>query len=253
MNIKSPEPRDYPRLRAIWKEAFSDGDSFLDYFWAHAFSPSRARCLYLDGEPAAALYWFDCEYGGGRVAYLYAIATAVKHRGRGLCTALLEDTHRHLSTLGYVAAMLVPASEKLFDYYHTRGYRVCTYINEYRAERVETPIELFLIDVTEYSLLRRKFLPENSVIEEGPCLSLLSEGATLYKGNGLLLACRKTGSSLYAIELLGDSSASGGILNFLDCETGIFHTPWGIKPFSMIYDLSGGAVHPPEYFGLALD
>ncbi len=253
MNIKAPRPCDYAALRALWQEAFLDSDAFLDYFWANAFSPDRTRCLYFRGEPAAALYWFDCEYGGGRVAYLYAIATSAKHRGRGFCSALLSDTHAHLASLGYIASMLVPASDKLFDFYSFRGYKVCTYINSIEGERGNTPFDIRRIDTEEYAKLRREMLPRDSVIEEGACLAVLAEGAELYRGEGVLLACRKRGSSLYGIELLGDSSNIPGILDFLNCESGIFNTPGGVIPFSMICSLHSKDDVEPKYFGLALD
>ena len=68
MLIDTPTAKDLPELRELWKEAFGDTDAFLDSFFSLAFSPARARCIRSDGGICAALYWFDCEYGGGRVA-----------------------------------------------------------------------------------------------------------------------------------------------------------------------------------------
>ena len=90
MTIESPTPSRVASLRSLWKEAFGDGDAFLDTFFATAYLPSRTRCMVEGGEVVSALYWFDCEYSGKRIAYLYAVATAEKHRGRGYCQSLLE-------------------------------------------------------------------------------------------------------------------------------------------------------------------
>jgi hypothetical protein len=78
MNINAPTLDLIPALRGLWKEAFGDSDDFLDMFWRTAFSYDRCRCVTVDGEVAAALYWFDCECRGERVAYIYAVATAKK-------------------------------------------------------------------------------------------------------------------------------------------------------------------------------
>ena len=253
MNIDYPRARDCKAMRVIWKEAFGDSDEFIDYFMKYAFSQRRSRCVYVDGEPVAALYWFDCEYSGGRVAYLYAVATLKEYRGRGICRALLDDTHRVLRDRGYIASMLVPGSESLFGYYSSLGYRISTYIDEFRLTASGIPMTLCEIDVEEYSRLRRIMLPKNSVIEEGESLTLLREGARFYKGDEVLIACRKTGDELYVIELLGDTSRAPDILCSLGCRKGLFHTPGGMRPFSMLYDLTEFGIELPSYFGLALD
>jgi len=110
MIIDLPSASDIPALRALWKEAFGDSDEFLDSFMSTAFSPCRAMCA-KDGEKISAmLYWFDCECRGERVAYLYAVATAKGYRNRGICSALMERTHGHLSEKGYTGVLLVPGS-----------------------------------------------------------------------------------------------------------------------------------------------
>ena len=115
MTIDAPKPFHLPSLKALWKEAFGDTDAFLDTFEKSAFSYHRCRCV-TDGDTgAAALYWFDCSYEEGRIAYLYAIATAKSHRGRGLCRALMEDTHKHLKKMGYSGQKIGEILEKLSD------------------------------------------------------------------------------------------------------------------------------------------
>ena len=70
MRFDAPKREEISALRALWQEAFGDPDSFLDLFFASAFSENRARCAYLDGNLAGALYWFDCHCDGARVAYI---------------------------------------------------------------------------------------------------------------------------------------------------------------------------------------
>ena len=103
MRIDKPAPGSEAALRRLWQQAFHDDDAFLDIFFDVAFSHDRCRCVTIDGEIVAVLYWFDCSCCGQRMAYLYAIATDKDRRGQGLCRALMEDTHRHLVSRGYVA------------------------------------------------------------------------------------------------------------------------------------------------------
>ena len=121
MNIDLPKSSYVPQLRALWKEAFGDTDEFLDTFFTAAYSADRCRCCTENGEVIAALYWFDCSYGDEKIAYIYAVATAKAHRGRGICKRLMEDTHAYLSAHAYGAAMLVPGSEGLFAFYERLG------------------------------------------------------------------------------------------------------------------------------------
>ena len=73
-------------LKQLWKTVFGDPDSFIDTFFAVAFSPDR--CLFFEdsGKIVSALYWFDCEYENGKLAYIYAVATHPEHRGKGLAS-----------------------------------------------------------------------------------------------------------------------------------------------------------------------
>ena len=82
---------DYNGLIDLWKEAFGDSDAFLDDFDRTAFSPERYCAIIIESEVVSALYFFDCEYEGGRLAYIYAVATAKDYRGQGLCRKLLDD------------------------------------------------------------------------------------------------------------------------------------------------------------------
>ena len=71
MKIDHPAFEQVPGLRQLWQEAFGDSDAFLDGFFDTGFSPRRCLCV-TDGEPVAAVYWFDCRFAGEKLAYLYA-------------------------------------------------------------------------------------------------------------------------------------------------------------------------------------
>ncbi len=252
MKIDSPTSDTVPQLRALWRDAFGDSDAFLDSFFFSAYSPARCRCLTLDGQVAAALYWFETSCDGAPMAYLYAVATAPAHRNRGLCHALMADTHRYLQARGYAAALLVPDGETLSRFYGAMGYRPCTTITQFSAAPGGDPIPLAQIDAETYARLRRTLLPPGSVIQESESLSFLETQATLYAGENLIFAARRDGDALFVPELLGDTGAAPGILAALGCARGTFRTPGSGVPFAMYLPLSPDTP-APAYFGLAFD
>ena len=253
MNIDSPKKFHTPALRALWREAFSDSEDFLDSFFETAFSPERCRCAWLGDELVAALYWFDSSYDGGRVAYIYAVATARAHQGKGLCTSLMKSAHCHLKSLGYDFAVLVPGSKELFRFYEKMRYQTSGYVREFECKPSEKAVKLRKIEIDEYRTLRRLLLPEGSVIQENEALDFLKRQAELYAGEDFLLTARKEEGRLFGIELLGNKSVAPDILFTLGAKEGKFRTPDGNIPFAMSLSLNEKAHTPPSYFGIAFD
>ncbi len=247
MTIKVPT--DPAPLRRLWQQAFCDSDAFLDDFFAHAYSPDRCRCVFVDDRLAAMLYWFHCCCGTRRIAYLYAVATDSAFQGQGLCRALIADTHRHLQALGYDGCILVPGEPDLFAMYEKMGYRTCSSICEFSCE-AGMPIPLETIDAARYAALRAHYLPEGGVVEEGAALRLLRTYASFYAGDSFVLAAHREGSHLTVCELLGNADAPG-IVAALGCQSGTFRTPGEGRPFAMYASVTDAP--PPAYFGLALD
>lgn len=251
MRIDHPSREDTPALRQLWKLAFGDSDEFLDIFFTTAFSPSRCRCLRLEWEIAAVLYWFDCSCGDQKIAYLYAVATHPDHRGKGLCRELMENTQRHLKETGCHGVILVPQDEGLFRMYGKMGYRVCSCIREFSCTP-GNPIALQAVPTEEYAAARRDFLPTGGVIQEGENLTFLAAQANFYRGHDVLLASRWENGKLFVLELLGNSQAASGILGALGGKEGTFRTPGEDNPFAMFLPLQPDAA-VPSYFGFAFD
>lgn len=251
MRIDYPTEQQIPALRRLWQATFGDDDAFLDRFYSIAFAPDRCRCVSIEGKPVAALYWFDCQLRDKPVAYLYAVATAEAHRGKGYCRALMENTHSHLAYLGYAGAVLVPAGEALFQMYESFGYRGCSMATEVTCAAAEQPISLRAIDAEEFCRLRRQYLPAGSVLQEGVGLAFLETLAKFYAGDDFLLTVSRDDSSFRGLELLGNAHAAPSILTAFGEKEGVFRTPGGDQPFAMYRSLS--EPQPPAYFGFAFD
>ncbi|MBR5474628.1 MAG: GNAT family N-acetyltransferase [Lachnospiraceae bacterium] len=257
--MEEPTKDDIPALRELWKEAFGDTDAFLDTFFVQAFASERCRLVRAGFDIAAALYWFDCECRGERMAYVYAVATKEAYRKQGLSHRLLEDTHRHLKENGYGGVLLVPGSESLFRFYEGQGYEVCSGIRELfvtasaelKAAGITPEIEgLREVDASEFAVLRRQHLPDGGVIQEGANLAFLQTQAKFYAGEGVLLAAAEDEGALFGIELLGDTEAASRILAVLGYREGTFRIPGDARPFAMYYSLGS---ETPSYFGFAFD
>ena len=240
------------KLRYLWKLVFGDTDAFLDGFFSTAYSPERCRYL-TDGETVTSvLYWLDCELAGEKYAYLYAVATHPDHRGKGLCRSLMAQTHVHLRAQGYAGAVLVPQEESLRTFYGKTGYKTVSNIAEFTAVPGEKPVSLRPIDAQEYATLRRQYLPEGGLLQEGESIAFLSTYASFYAGTDFLLCVYPEEDFLWGMELLGNQEAAPGILKALGCVRGRFRMPGQDKPFAMFLPLKADAP-VPAYLGHCFD
>lgn len=252
MEIKQPSRHHIPQLRQLWKTAFGDTDVFLDSFFHTAFSFDRCRCVLEGDRIAAVLYWFDCTVTEQKTAYIYAVATHPDFRGRGLCRSLMADTHALLASRGYASALLVPQKESLRKMYAGMGYRDVGGLDITACTAAEAPAALRSIGPEEFAVLRRQYLPENSVVQEGENLAFLARQLQFYTGSGFLLAAYSENGVLHGVELLGDPAAAPGIVTALGCCRGSFRMPGSAHAFAMFHPLADDAA-VPAYFGFAFD
>jgi len=239
-------------LKRLWQEAFGDSVETVEAFFATGFSEDRFNCILEQGVPVSALYWFDCMLDGNKIAYIYAVATAKSHQGKGFAHKLMESTHAILKEKEYAGAILVPGSEKLFDFYKEIGYRVATKVEEFSAVATDLPVFISEITPAEYAAWRRIYLPEGGVLQEWEALSYLATYTKFYKGEDFLLSATKEKDTLLVHEILGNTNYSGNILCALACRAGRFRTPGADRDFAMFLPFREDCPRP-RYFGLALD
>ena len=240
-------------LLKLWQEAFGDDDTFLEAFFSTAYSADRCRCIMLDGEIAAALYWMPCEHQDQKIAYIYGVATAKAHRRKGLCHTLMADTHRILKEQGYEGTILVPQKEDLEALYGSMGYAFCSQIREFVCGPEISDLQLSRIHVSEYAKMRRRLLPEGGILQEEANLDFLATQARFYAGHGFALAARVEKDTLHGIELLGNTTVAPALVALLGCAEGKFRTPGEGRNFAMYRPLGGSQLAAPSYFGLAFD
>ena len=234
-------------LRKLWKTVFGDTDTFLDSFFTIAYSPDRCRYLTEGAAVVSALYWFDCQYEGGKLAYIYAVATDPDHRGKGLASQLLEETHAHLKDLGYAGAVLKPA-KGLSPFYERLGYQTSGYIQRFTAQAGK-PIALKELSPVEYGQERRKYLPQDAVRQEGLTLKFLHSFAHFYASNdALICACP---DEQVVFEYLGNSHSAPCVLAALGIKEAKIPTIGQEIPYTMFHPLN--CTKTPGYLGITLE
>ena len=253
MIFEYPLPEQLPVLKQLWQEAFADSEQYIHHFFSRAFSPLRCRIARENEETVGMLYWFDVTCRGQKMAYLYAVATRSSYRGMGVCRRLMEDTHALLKEHGYTGVLLVPQTPALREMYTSFGYHNCTRVSETFCAADSATTALHQIDGEEYLRLRREYLPEGGVVQEGENLHFLETQARFYRGVDFLLAAQETeGESLFGAELLGNGTAAPRILKTLGYGQGTFRMPGEKQDFAMFLPLEEQAA-APGYFGLAFD
>lgn len=256
MIFKSPRVSFSPYIRALWQEAFGDVGGFLDQFEKYACDPKKFRTLTADGKLVSAHYIFDCEYCGGRVAYIYGVATKKEHRGKGYSTAMLTQTHRYLKEEGYAGAILVPQSPSLFAFYERLGYKVCSHVTEISATASGKHLSLYQINAEEYMARRKEYLPYGAVLQDkGVMLDYIASDNEFFFGDGFILAARELvfedgGRGIFGTELLGNTDRAGDILTSLGHSRGIFRTVGEEKPFAAYLSFNGYTA--PRWFAFEM-
>ncbi len=240
---------DIPRQIALWQEAFDDPQAVIDRFLHTGFSPDHCHTVCQAGEVVAALYWFDVYYREQKMAYLYAVATAKKHRGKGYCRQLLTQTHAMLKNQGYQAALLVP-EKGLAGMYEKFGYRFCTKADTICCAPEESALELKPLNGQVYTNLRREYLPADGVLQPS-CLAFLESSLELYWGDDFLLAV-SVEEGVARGELLGNRGKAPAITAALGASQGRFRTPGSGEDLAMICPLCDD-VQVPGYFGIVYD
>lgn len=251
MIIDHPTAAQTDHLKRLWQAVFQDPGDYIEGFFVHAFSPDRCLLAWENGEAAAMVHWLDMTCRGKKVAYIYAVATARRFRGRGLCRALMDRAHSLLEQRGYAGAVLVPQEGGLFHMYKKMGYEVCGGIRRHFCGSGAGPIPLKAMTWQDWNARRDAMLPPGGVALSSNCAAYLGAMAEFWAGEDVLLACVREDGVLHGIELLGSAAAAPGILAALGCEEGNFLTP-GESPFAMYRSLDGDSP-APTYFGIAFD
>ena len=115
---------DLPAITALWGEAFGDGPEAVSFFF-ESFPDCLSYVAEAHGEIAAMVHALPQVLSPDiPAAYVYAVATAKAHRGKGLCRALMAFAETDLKQRGFHCCVLTPGEPSLFRFYEKQGYVV---------------------------------------------------------------------------------------------------------------------------------
>ena len=222
MIFNAPSSSQLPQLQSLWQEAFGES---MHSFVTTVYSEKRSLIAETEGQVAAALYWFDLDYEGKPLAYLYAIATFQKHRRQGIGKKLLEAAHNHLKTLGYAGTILVPASESLFSFYEKCGYKKVIPGFSRKAEALVGE----KVTWQTYAQARESLLPPGSCRHSEAAFRYLDTYCDFYVGENACLCVSREGK----------------------CQEALPYTKED-RPFALFLPLEEN-IPTPSYFSLPID
>ena len=271
-----------PRLRALWKAAFGDEDSYIDNFFRRYYAPERVLVALEEGEVRSMTAWFDTDFATPdgnrwRSAYLYAVATDPDSRGRGLAGGLLRYAAFYLrEEQGMQCLTTVPARPDLHVFFGGNGFGECFVLGEREMEADALPAPeagcaLEPASPAQYAAAREALLAERAHVVYPEQALAYQEGCCALSGGGLFvgetrrgracLCAEGAGEGLVVVkELLGDGAVLSCLPRAVPARRYLVRTPEGgaQRQFGMLQWLYPGLAgrwdwESTAYLGLAFD
>lgn len=208
VQLRTSRIQDVPSLKALWKLAFGDEDTYIDHFFTRYCTPERMLVLEENGVVRAMTAWFDmplvfADGTSAPSAYLYAVATHPDCRGRGLAGQLLTFADRWLKEQGFACVTTVPARPDLHLFFGQNGFEECFALEQQGC--VPQPgtehARLEPVDAETYGALREQLLTNLDHIAYSSSAMDYQAGVCALSGGGLY-RLNETGCA--CVELSGD-------------------------------------------------
>ncbi len=106
----------------LWHNVFGDDEKYITYFLNEC---KNKNCLgyFVDDELVSMLFLIDCKYMNHSGKYIYAVATDENFRNQGYASLLVNEAKKYMNDFLW----LIPANEKLFDFYAKLGFETKLY------------------------------------------------------------------------------------------------------------------------------
>ena len=131
MEIRLSSPKYKEKMYSLWQSCFGDDGETIDMFFKNSFSYENAVICTDKAEVVSQLFLLPEKLSLGEkeyfAYYIYAAATAESYRKQGIMGSLLKFTSALAADRKADYLFLVPATEKLFDYYEKFGFYKALY------------------------------------------------------------------------------------------------------------------------------
>ena len=113
-------------LKKLWIDTFGDTEDYVSLLFDKGYTPTECFGEIVNGEVVSVLYLLKGYIKSDKInyegRYLYAAATAVPYRGKGLMAKLIKEAQRYIAEKGITFICLVPADEGLYGFYGRFGF-----------------------------------------------------------------------------------------------------------------------------------
>ena len=204
--LRCSRPEETPRLKELWKLAFGDEDTCIDFFFTGNYHAENMLVLLEDGVIVTMLYLMPLTLKGPNITatahYVYALATHPAARQKGYGRQLLAYADQQLREMGDDCITVVPAQPSLHKFFSTVGFSECfaTRLEEVPATLVPDAApgaEVSPLSPQDYNTLRRTLLEGNYYVDYDDCLIIYQAGLS-----------RMSGAGLYRLELEGETGCA---------------------------------------------
>ena len=197
-----PLPNDREELKQLWCELFpEDADGWCELYFEHMYAPER--CYVLRNETAIETvihiidgYYMDMDGTKKKLAYLFAVGTRERYRGKDNLRRMLGQLRDILPVEGY-SCMSCISLEELIGLYDSAGALRLPVLYRYEPEPAQPRSGFRLCGFDDYLRLRRKFLDET-------CGVWFDDKTERFMFDdvcrcGAVLMCGKPGEEQYAV------------------------------------------------------
>ena len=131
MEIRLSSTKYKEKMYSLWQSCFGDDGETIEKFFKNSFSYENAVICTDKAEVVSQLFLLPEKLSLGEkeyfAYYIYAAATAESYRKQGIMGSLLKFTSALAADRKADYLFLVPATEKLFDYYEKFGFYKALY------------------------------------------------------------------------------------------------------------------------------
>lgn len=134
MDIRLLSDDDIPQAKALWKEAFNDSDSFIEWYFDNKVLPGNSLGIF-DSSLISVLhtipYTLSIRNKPLKTAFIAGAATSNKRRNEGLMRILLKESIGLMKSRGILMTHLYPFKHSFYEKF---GWASYSFVNRKTAE-----------------------------------------------------------------------------------------------------------------------
>lgn len=136
VEVRWAKEGEVARQKELWKLCFGDPQSYIDFYFANRYRKEETLVLLHKEQIIAMLTLIPvrtvfADNQSFATSMLYAVGTHPEYQHEGFGTQLMDLCHKYQTENGIEYSILVPAEQKIVDFYHNQGYQGNFYLREF--------------------------------------------------------------------------------------------------------------------------